>query len=57
MTAGSSRLDPDQQEWFEEKYGVRYYHVQDNADIASRKQRRAAKWRRRRRPDGKEHGG
>lgn len=39
---GSTTLTDEQSEWFKEKLGVRYVTVQTNADVPSRKQRRAA---------------
>lgn len=53
---GTSRLTDEQTQWFKQKYGERYLAVQENADIASRQQRRAWKRKQRRRPDGKTYG-
>lgn len=37
---GSTALTPEQQDWFHGKHGVRYVHVQTNADMPNRKARR-----------------
>lgn len=53
MTHGSSALTPEEQEWWVEHYGIRYHHVQANADIPSRHHRRAVKRAVRMRNDGR----
>lgn len=45
---GSSRLTPEQQEWYRNKFGVVYLHVPDMPWSASRKERRKAKFKPRR---------
>lgn len=37
---GSSKLSDEQGDWFLKNHGARYTHVQANAGIASRKERR-----------------
>jgi hypothetical protein len=49
-TDGATSLTPEQQEWFLRNYGVRYLGVQTNADVPSRRARRAHKRTLRRRP-------
>ncbi len=49
---GSTTLTDEQADWFKNNLGVRYRAVQTNADVPSRKQRRAAVRAAKRRNDG-----
>lgn len=42
-TPGSSRLTPEQQEFYETRFGVRYHAIAENPIRPSRKLRRALK--------------
>lgn len=44
---GSTTLTREQQDWFYKRYGVRYVQVQTNAEVPSRRVRRALRRKKR----------